>query len=232
MEESSLKKSSESVVPEPASSGQTEPIAGSSDQSATEAELMLRLARQNEELLREQEERAKREKKRKAVYRTLFIIAVIIIVILLLRGCSGKADYWWVPDEATPKREAVVLPEIEDSALVQQTQESQEEYETPHIDIPVIQSFVVSKSAPYKDLYNPKTNAGRYYLQYEFTVVGESEPFYQSKLVEGGYQFSVDFGSLLDIGEYRVNVATKTFEYETFAPKSGDMHEIKIIVTE
>ena len=40
-------------------------------------------------------------------------------------------------------------------------QETQEEYETPHIDIPVIQSFVVSKSAPYKDLYNPETNAER-----------------------------------------------------------------------
>lgn len=232
MEDNSLKgKTPESVASEPMSSGRADPIAGISNQSTSEVGLMYQLL-ETERSLRDQEEGVKEEKRKKAIYRNSLIVAIIIIIILLLRGCSGKADYWWVPNETAPQKESALIPEIEDSALVQQVQETQEEYETPHIDIPVIQSFVVSKSAPYKDLYNPETNAERYYLQYEFTVVGSSEPFYQSKFVEGGKQFSVDFGSLLEIGEYRVNVATKTYEYGTLAPKSGDMHEIQIIVTE
>lgn len=184
---------------------------------------------QDDEKLRKQ---MKKEKRKKNAYKVLLLIAIIIIIILLLRGCSGQADYWWTPEREIPMGEDAQLPEIEDSALVDYPEEEVEVAETPHIDIPVIQSFIVSRDQPYRDLYNPETNADRYYLQYSFTKVGESEPFYESKLVEGGYQFSVDFGSLLEVGEHRVNVATNTFEYGSLAPKSGDMHEILITVTE
>lgn len=61
-------------------------------------------------------------------------------------------------------------------------------------------------------------------------LIDAEEPFYQSKLVEGGYRFSVDIGNLLDIGEYKAYIATSTYEYGTYDPKSGDIHEITITV--
>lgn len=186
--------------------------------------------------LEETKEKLEEETKRKKNYRLLSIVELIIIIILLLRGCNGDPSMkgvWWVKDNTPPlTSEEFTEPEIEDQEYIEWEQKFAEEAETNRINIPVITDFTVSKASPYKTLYNPAANADKYYLQYTFTIVGEEEPFYESKLVEGGYKFSVDFGSLLEIGEYTVNVRTSTFEYETFAPKSGDAHEITIKVTE
>lgn len=184
--------------------------------------------------LEEVSEDLKEETKRKKNYRILSLIELIIIIILLLKGCAGDPSMrgvWWVNDNKTPLAEED-FPEIEDQEYIEWEQQFAEEAETNRIDIPVISDFTVSKASPYKTLFNPASNAGKYYLQYTFTVVGQEEPFYQSKLVEGGYKFSVDFGSLLDIGEYQVTVRTSTYEYETYASKSGDAHEITVTVTE
>lgn len=184
--------------------------------------------------IEELNEKLEEETKRKKNYRLLSLIELIIIIILLLKGCAGDPSMrgvWWVDDNDTPLIEED-FPEIEDQEYIEWEQQFAEEAETNRIDIPVISDFTVSKASPYKTLFNPASNAGKYYLQYTFTVVGQEEPFYQSKLIEGGYKFSVDFGSLLDIGEYQVTVRTSTYEYETYATKSGDAHEITVTVTE
>lgn len=169
----------------------------------------------------ENKQKALTESEKKVRFWRVFTIAwLLILLIILLYSCSVKAP-----------KPVVEPPEIETAELVDHEVE-REKIETPHIDIPVIQSFTVSKSQPYIDLYNPETNADKYYLQYTFTLVDEEEPFYQSKLVEGGYKFSVDIGNLLDVGEYRAYIATSTYEYNTYEPKSGDVHEISITITE
>lgn len=192
------------------------------------------LENQHTDELKELNEKFEEEKKRKKNYRLLSLVELIIIIILLLKGCAGDPSMrgvWWVDDNKTPLVEED-FPEIEDQEYIEWEKQFTEEAETNRIDIPVISDFEVSKSSPYKMLFNPKSNTGKYYLQYTFTVNGQEEPFYQSKLIEGGYKFSVDFGSLLDIGEYKVSVRTSTFEYETYNQKSGDVHEITVTVTE
>lgn len=163
----------------------------------------------------------KKEARKKNLYKAGLFVAIIVIIILLLQSCTGTMKL----------KNNTKMPELENSALMKQ-EVSTEVYECPRIEIPVIQNFIVSKSFPYKDLFNPEANKGNYYLQYSFTVVGEDEPFYESKLVEGGYKFSANIGELLEIGEYEVRVDTNTFEEKTLEPKSGDSHVIKITVTE
>lgn len=184
------------------------------------------------EQMKEVQEELEDNKKAKKNWRLVSLIELIIIIILLLKGCAGDPSMqgvWWVDNNKTPLAEED-FPEIEDDEYIEWEQIFAEEAETNRIDIPVISDFTVSKSSPYKTLYNPASNAGKYYLQYTFTINGQDEPFYQSKLVEGGYKFSVDFGSLLDLGEYTVTIKTSTYEYETYEPKSGDAHEINITV--
>ena len=194
------------------------PTNGVSEEQARPQEAINEMIDDNKYL----EKQNKRERIRKNIYKIGLIIAIIIIIILLLKGCSKERNL-------TIRN--TKIPELETSALIEQDIPV-DETKSPRIDIPVIQSFIVSKAYPYKDLYNPETNKGRYYLQYSFTIDGESEPFYQSKLVEGGYKFSVNIGELLEVGEYQVHITTSTFEEGTLEPKSGDDHVISITVTE
>ena len=167
------------------------------------------------------ERQAKNEKRKKNLYKVGLLVAIIIIIILLLKSCTTSKSL----------TDNTKMPEFETSGLIKRSTEVTN-YTAPRIDIPVIQSFVVSKSQPYVDLYNPETNKGNYYLQFAFTVVGEEEPFYQSKLVEGGHKFSVNIGELLEVGEYQAHITTSSFEDGTFEQKSGDDHIITITVTE
>lgn len=167
------------------------------------------------------ERQAKAEKRKKNAYKVGLVIAIIIIIILLLKSCTTSKNL----------TDNTKIPEFETAGLIERETEAVE-HKAPRIDIPVIQSFVVSKSQPYVDLYNPETNKGNYYLQFAFTIDDESEPFYQSKLVEGGQKFSVDIGNLLGVGEYQAHVTTSSFEDGTFEQKSGDDHIITITVTE
>lgn len=184
------------------------------------------------------ESQRKKEKRKKNFYKICLVIAIIIIIILLLKGCSNElylTKNTKVPDteatEVLEQEEPTKIPELEDAGLVEQTA-LVEATKSPSITIPNITSFIVSKEYPYKDLYNPETNKGNYYLQYSFTIDGEEEPFYQSKLVEAGYKFSVNFGELLDVGEYDVWVQTDPYTVDTLEPKSNACYLIKITVTE
>lgn len=179
------------------------------------------LQRDINKIVEEKQDALQKSEKKVRSWRIFTIFWLLVLIIILLYSCS-----------VTKKPEPVVEPpEIETAELIDHSVE-QEKIETPHIDIPVVQSFTVSKSQPYIDLYNPETNTDKYYLQYTFMLIDAEEPFYQSKLVEGGYRFSVDIGNLLDVGEYRAYIATSTYEYGTYDPKSGDIHEITITVTE
>lgn len=173
------------------------------------------LIEDNEDL----EKKTKQERVKKNIYKIGFIIAIIIIIILLLRGCSGN-------EKEVPR----ILPELETAGLIER--QAEEVKKAPRIDIPVIQSFTVSKNQPYVDLYNPETNKGNYYLQFAFTVVGEETPFYESKFVEGGHRFSVNIGELLEIGEYDTYVTVRSFEENSLEEKSGDKHIITVGITE
>lgn len=201
-----------------------EEIQGSSSSNGVSSPKENLSAQEIDEMIEDAEDlerQAKNEKRKKNLYKVGLLVAIIIIIILLLKSCTTSKSL----------TDNTKMPEFETSGLIERSTEVTN-YTAPRIDIPVIQSFVVSKSQPYVDLYNPETNKGNYYLQFAFTVVGEEEPFYQSKLVEGGHKFSVNIGELLEVGEYQAHITTSSFEDGTFEQKSGDDHIITITVTE
>lgn len=167
------------------------------------------------------ERQRKKEKRRKNLYRFGFIVAIIIIIILLLKGCSTDKNL----------TNNTRLPELETADLVKQEIDT-EGYEVPRIYLPSITCFSVSSDRPFQNLGNPEENKDRYYFSFEFYVDGEEEPFYESKMVEGGKYFSVNFKELLPVGEYQATAIIHTYEYSSLEEKSGGTYPITITVLE
>ena len=162
-------------------------------------------------------------KKNKALKRKIFgknitiFILLVIIIILLLRGCS--------PQEGTFDNNKI--PVLERSEYIEN---EVEDTKTPHIDIPLVHDIAVTKKAPYVKLYNPKTNTGKYYLQYAFYLVEGDELIYESNLVEPDYKFSVDFARLLKKGEYDAYVKIRTFRISDLSECNGVTNNLTITV--
>lgn len=147
-----------------------------------------------------------RKLKRKVTSKNITIlILLVIIIILLLRGCSSGGDVI---------ASNFIQPMIESTEYI--TKEV-EQPEIDYVDIPLTQDINVSEDYPYSTLYNPQKNEGSYYLLYSFYLDGEEEPFYQSNLVEPGYQFSVNFKELLPEGSYNATVVVTSYDMSILA---------------
>lgn len=157
----------------------------------------------------------KKMKRRLIIKRVVMSVLLIAIIILLLKSCGASII------------ENIVVPDIEDSEFVDISSD------IPHVDgytaIPAIGDFTVSKSQPYVTLYNPEINSGYSYLKYRFTDESTGKVIYESKLVEPGQQFSVDFGSLLEIGKHKVLVEILNYDYnDCTVQKNGGQSNITI----
>lgn len=181
------------------------------------------VAKQVDQLIKDNEADAKKNKKlkRKVAGKNITILAlIVVIIILLLRSCSGQGvSNPLVPETKTPVLERSEYIKNETEAVV-----------VPRIDIPLVYDIVVSEKAPYVTLYNPKTNADKYYLQYAFYLVEGDELIYESNLVEPEYKFSVDFASLLQEGEHEAYVKIKTYKISDLSECNGVTNNLTITV--
>ena len=147
--------------------------------------------------------------------RNIIIALLVIIVILLLFKLFIKDDNNSL---------------FEDGKLVAQevTEESLEEGRTA---IPVIDNFTVTTKLPYANLYNPEVNYGNSYLSYKFTNTDTNEVFYESKLVQAGQYFSVNFAELLGVGSFNCKVDIYSYSYDNpEEQKNGGSSNIVITV--
>lgn len=58
--------------------------------------------------------------------------------------------------------------------------------EISRIDIPVLIDTTISEDQPYMTLYNPETNADKFYLKYELYNKADDKLLYSSEMVEPG----------------------------------------------
>lgn len=184
------------------------------------------LDREEKEKELEENNSKKEEKKKdkKKIYDIIILILIVIIIILLLRSCHRVEQGVTNPPQI----------EIETGEYVEPSEETSNKV-SGYTDIPVITDFTVSKSDPYKTLYNPETNKGKSYLTYTFTNEETGEIIYESKLVQAGdeYKFSVPFGELLEVGSYRVEVKVGNLDYNNpDITKNGTVSNITITVVE
>lgn len=176
-----------------------------------------------QELLEESEsqlkdsEKQQKKLKRKLKAKDMIIVLLIIIILLLLflRSCAGPA---------------LVAPKIQTGTLVEQEKEEVQEVNRGRIFAPAIPDFSVSKEEPYINLFSPEENAGNYLLKYQFVNTETGEVIYESDYLEGGFQYSVDFGSLLEVGEYDVTVNLTSKDAVTYEDKNGTVTQIKVTI--
>ena len=72
---------------------------------------------------------------------------------------------------------------------------------------------------------------GYSYLVYKFTDLDTKKVIYESKLVEAGKKFSVNFGDLLEVGTHKVSVDIYSYDYkDPSIQKNGGHSDIKITV--
>lgn len=108
-----------------------------------------------------------------------------------------------VPWGTPPFTEA---PKIQQGTVVEKEVTPEQEVNKGRIFAPAIPDFSISKADPYVNLFSPEENAGNYLLKYQFVETATGKVIYESDYLEGGFKYSVDFGSLLDVGEYDVTV--------------------------
>lgn len=161
-------------------------------------------------------EKKKKKLKRKVKARNIVIVILTVIIILLLfRSCAAKDNNPFI------------------NRIMQFETNQEEEYNTeqttaPHIDIPVIGTINVSKDKKQITLYNPDTNADKYYLQYELTVGNNT--IYQSNLVKAGDKFKVNVYKLLDKGNYEGVFRVHAFKVDTMEEVNGLNNKLVINV--
>lgn len=173
------------------------------------------------ELEDDRDEQSKKNKKlkKKVNKRNIVIgILIIIIILLLLRSCSNDSHN--SPSLKPIETADYVNPNIEDKKHTEGT-----------TAIPVISDFTITKDYPYATLFNPKSNMGYSYLVYKFTDLDTKKVIYESKLVEAGKKFSVNFGDLLEVGTHKVSVDIYSYDYkDPSIQKNGGHSDIKITV--
>ena len=183
------------------------------DVEQTTEELQEQIEQQDKDL--DDAEKKKKKLKRKVKARNIVIVILTVIIILLLfRSCAAKDN-----------------PFI--NRIMQFETNQEEEYNTeqttaPHIDIPVIGTINVSKDKKQITLYNPDTNADKYYLQYELTVGNNT--IYQSNLVKAGDKFKVNVYKLLDKGNYEGVFKVHAFKVDTMEEVNGLNNKLVINV--
>lgn len=176
---------------------------------------------QDFEQLDSQSEKQKKRLRRKVRIRNGVILAlIVVIIILLLRGCSAGVGVNWLKNAKTETTDYV--------------DRDTEAVESDHVDVFVVMNATVNKDNPYLYLANSKTNAGKFYLQFELYADGDDTYFYQSDMVEAeadkDVTLPVDVFSKLDRGSHKVKVVTKAFFYDTMEQTNGGSQTITVEV--
>lgn len=176
---------------------------------------------QDFEQLDSQSEKQKKRLRRKVRIRNGVILAlIVVIIILLLRGCSAGVGVNWLKNAKTETTDYV--------------DRDTEAVESDHVDVFVVMNATVNKDNPYLYLANSKTNAGKFYLQFELYADGDDTYFYQSDMVEAeadkDVTLPVDVFSKLDRGSHKVKVVTKAFFYDTVEQTNGGSQTITVEV--
>lgn len=176
---------------------------------------------QDFEQLDSQSEKQKKRLRRKVRIRNGVILAlIVVIIILLLRGCSAGVGVNWLKNVKTETTDYV--------------DRDTEAVESDHVDVFVVMNATVNKDNPYLYLANSKTNAGKFYLQFELYADGDDTYFYQSDMVEAeadkDVTLPVDVFSKLDRGSHKVKVVTKAFFYDTMEQTNGGSQTITVEV--
>lgn len=176
---------------------------------------------QDFEQLDSQSEKQKKRLRRKVRIRNGVILAlIVVIIILLLRGCSAWVGVNWLKNAKTETTDYV--------------DRDTEAVESDHVDVFVVMNATVNKDNPYLYLANSKTNAGKFYLQFELYADGDDTYFYQSDMVEAeadkDVTLPVDVFSKLDRGSHKVKVVTKAFFYDTMEQTNGGSQIITVEV--
>lgn len=176
---------------------------------------------QDFEQLDSQSEKQKKRLRRKVRIRNGVILAlIVVIIILLLRGCSAGVGVNWLKNAKTETTDYV--------------DRDTEAVESDHVDVFVVMNATVNKDNPYLYLANSKTNAGKFYLQFELYADGDDTYFYQSDMVEAeadkDVTLPVDVYSKLNRGSHKVKVVTKAFFYDTMEQTNGGSQTITVEV--
>lgn len=181
------------------------------------------IVKQVDQLIADNEVDVKKNKKlkRKVVMRNITIVALIIVIILLLLKSFGDKGV------STPLVSEKKTPVLETSGYFKN---ETEDVVVPRIDVPLVYDIKVSEKAPYVTLYNPKTNADKYYLQYAFYLKEGGELIYESNFVEPEYKFSVDFASLLHEGEYEAYVKVRAYRISDLVECNSVTNNLTITV--
>ena len=176
---------------------------------------------QDFEQLDSQSEKQKKRLRRKVRIRNgVIVVLIVVIIILLLRGCSAGVGVNWLKNAKTETTDYV--------------DRDTEAVESDHVDVFVVMNATVNKDNPYLYLANSKTNAGKFYLQFELYADGADTYFYQSDMVEAkadkDVTLPVDVFSKLDRGSHKVKVVTKAFFYDTMEQTNGGSQTITVEV--
>lgn len=164
-------------------------------------------------------------KKKNRIKNVIIIILMIVILILLLRSCI-KHDNPLIN---------LVSQQLENSDY----KTNANDVETGRIDVPIIEDVTVSEDFPYITLYNPSTNADKYYLQYELYLTEGGELLYQSNMVEPDKKFSADIIAPLKtvLGDsyksgvvYDITVKVRVYRVNDLVEVNGITNDIKINV--
>lgn len=164
----------------------------------------------------------KRQKRKLFFKNCLIVVLIIIIILLLMRSCSLPV-----------KQDSITSPKIQTGELYEQKAEAEQTSSSGRIFAPAVPDFTVSKTDnPYVNLFSPEENKNNYLIKYTFTDTATGEVIYDSDYLEGGFKYSVDFASLLDVGEYDVKVQLSSKDANTFEDKNGTVSQIVVTVVE
>lgn len=192
------------------------------DVEQTTEELQDQIEQQDKDLDDAEKKKDKLKRRVKARNIVILILTLIIIILLLVRCSDNGVNFL--------KNTNVETTDFKEW----NTENEKKAKESGHVDVFVMGDCALNKDNPYLAFGNPKSNAGKYYLQFELYDNGSDKYFYQSDMVEstkdGDYKFSVDMTKLLSKGTHKVLVKTRAFDYKTMSECNGASQTITVTI--
>lgn len=176
---------------------------------------------------------------------TIILLIITIILLLFIRRCDCKCvcgsnqvgvhTSSYTESIYSDSTKTANSLDKEEELKVQTGEYVEKEYKPQEVSrgrvyIPAITDFTITKDYPYLTLFSPEDNAGNYYLKYEFIDNASGKMIYESDYLEGGFKYSVDFGALLESGEYDVTVNVSSKDVITLEDKNGATSQIHVVV--
>lgn len=138
------------------------------------------------------------------------IVIAILLLLLIILGILWFFNQKKVADEDTPKPNDI---EIQTGEVIEVPEE--EKAAPGMLEIFPMYDFTVDEEHVYQTLGNSELN--NYYLAYSFTNKETKEVVYESKKLEPGFYYSVDFYEAFKgvKGTYEIEVLTTAYDMET-----------------